>query len=275
MCGESHAAIFASIGEFDQIRARRPPIGAEIAGRAQRVNSAIMAGVRARGIFSLVILVLLAAVATVFALHLVPIPSLEDLRSHEQALAAYRARYPLRMAAIYGAIVVVFAALPLPGAEALAIAAGALFGLLEGTIMIALAGSIGACGAFLMGRWWFGDLAKRYLVGRFAGIADGLEREGAYYLFALRMIPAVPFFIVNVLMGATSLRLVTFYWITQIAVLPAVIAYVNAGRELGRIKSLSGIISPSVLASFALIGVLPLAARHGIAAWRRWRAGGK
>ncbi len=234
-----------------------------------------MAGVRARGIFSLVVLALVAFLAAALAFHLVPVPSLADLRAHEQALAAYRAHYPLQLAASYGAIVLVFAALPLPGAEALAIAAGALFGLVEGTIMIALAASMGACGAFLMGRWWFGDLARNTLAGRFEGIADALEREGAYYLFALRMIPAVPFFIVNVVMGATSLRLVTFYWVTQIAVLPAVIAYVNAGRALAEIKSLSGIVSPGVLASFAAIGILPLVARQAVAAWRRRRAGGK
>ncbi|MGH7069284.1 MAG: TVP38/TMEM64 family protein [Acetobacteraceae bacterium] len=230
-----------------------------------------MESVRTRAIIGALIIVLLATVASLFVLHVIRLPSFDDLRAHERALAAYRAQYPLRLAAIYGVVVVVVAALPLPGAEALAIAAGALFGLTEGIIMIALAVTIGACAAFLAGRWWLGDLAKRYLTGRFAGIADELEREGAYYLFALRMIPAVPFFLVNLLIGATSLRLVTFYSITQVAVLPTVIAYVNAGRALGRIESLAGIVSPSVLLSFAVIGILPLAGRHGIAAWRRWR----
>lgn len=230
-----------------------------------------MKSVRSRRIIGVLVVVLLAAVASLFVLHVIPLPSLEDLRRHEEALAAYRAHYPLRLAAMYGAAVVVVAALPLPGAEALAIAAGALFGLIEGTIMIALAATIGACAAFLMGRWWIGDLARRHMVGRLAGIADELEREGAYYLFALRMIPAVPFFLVNVLIGATRLKLSTFYWITQVAVLPTVIAYVNAGRALGRIESFAGIVSPGVLASFAVIGILPLAGRHGLAAWRRWR----
>ncbi|MGH7120480.1 MAG: TVP38/TMEM64 family protein [Acetobacteraceae bacterium] len=228
----------------------------------------------ARGIVGLVIVVVIAVVAAVLVLHPVRLPSIADLLAYEQALAAYRAHYPLRLAAIYGAIVFAVAALPLPGAEALTIAGGALFGLLEGTIMVALAASIGACAAFLMGRWWLGHVAKRYLVGRLEVIADSLEREGAYYLFALRMIPAVPFFLVNVLVGATSLRLSTFYWITQIAVLPTIIVYVNAGRALGQIKSFSGIISPQVLASFAVIGLLPLVSRHAIGAWRRRRSRG-
>ncbi|MGH7081646.1 MAG: TVP38/TMEM64 family protein [Acetobacteraceae bacterium] len=230
-----------------------------------------MKSVGSRTVLGVLVLVLLAAVVSLFVFHVISFPSLEDLRRHEQALVAYRAHYPLRLAAMYEAAVVLVAALPLPGAEALAIAAGALFGLIEGTIMIALAAAIGACVAFLMGRWWIGDLARRYMVGRLAGIADGLEREGAYYLFALRMIPAVPFFLVNVLIGATRLKLTTFYWITQLAVLPTVIAYVNAGRALGRIESFAGIVSPGVLASFAVIGILPLAGRHGLVAWRRWR----
>lgn len=234
-----------------------------------------MEDVRTYKISGLVLLALLAVLVAVFALHVLHLPSLADFRGHLKTLSDYRARYPIRLAVIYGAIVVAFAALPLPGAELLTVAAGALFGLVEGTIMIGLAASIGACGAFLMGRLWLGNFAKSYLVGRFAKIADSLEREGAYYLFALRMIPAVPFFIVNLLMGATSLRLVTFYWITQIAVLPAVIAYVNAGRALGEIKSLSGIVSPGVLISFAVIGLLPLVARHGYAAWRRRYRGDK
>lgn len=233
-----------------------------------------MAGVGTRAILGLVIAVLIAVVATTLVLHPVHLPTIAELRAYEEGLAAYRARYPLQVAAIYGAIVFAVAALPLPGAEALSIAAGALFGLLEGTIMVALAAGFGACVAFLMGRWWLGSLAKRYLVGRLEGIADRLEREGPYYLFALRMIPAVPFFLVNVLIGATSLRLVTFYWITQVAVLPTIIAYVNAGRALGQIKSFSGIVSPQVLASFAVIGILPLVTRHVIGAWRRRRSRG-
>ncbi|MDA8052046.1 MAG: VTT domain-containing protein [Rhodospirillales bacterium] len=228
---------------------------------------------RAKAITGVLVLLLLAGLAAAFALHLLPMPTLGDVRAHEEMLKAYGARHPLRLAGVYAAGVVVFGALPLPGAEVLAIGAGALFGLVEGTALIAIAGTIGACGAFLFGRWWLGDAVKRVLGGRFGGVAAGFEREGAFYLFALRLFPAVPFFVVNVLMGATRMRLVTFYWVSQVAMLPAILAYVNAGRALGHMKGMADILSPGVLASFAVIGILPLAARHGVAALRRRRVG--
>jgi uncharacterized membrane protein YdjX (TVP38/TMEM64 family) len=212
---------------------------------------------------------LLAALIAGLALHLVPMPSLAGLRAREHALAAYGAQHPVRLAGLFAIFVVVFTALPLPGAELLTIAAGALFGLVAGTVLVSFASTIGACGAFAMGRWWLRDAARRHLTAPLGAFMRGVEREGAFYLFALRMIPAFPFFIINVLMGVTSLRLATFYWVSQIGMLPATIAYVNAGRELGGLHSLSGIVSPGMLASFAVIGLLPLAARRLVAVLRR------
>jgi uncharacterized membrane protein YdjX (TVP38/TMEM64 family) len=212
---------------------------------------------------------LLAALITGLALHFMPMPTLAGLRTGERAVAAYGAQYPVRLAGLYLVFVAAFSALPLPGAELLTVGAGALFGLIEGTVLVSFASTIGACGAFLMGRWWLRDAARRLLTARLSALMRGVEREGALYLFAMRMIPAFPFFIINVLMGVTSLRMVTFYWVSQLGMLPATIAYVNAGRELGQLQSLSGILSPGVIISFVVIGLLPLAARRLLAVLRR------
>jgi uncharacterized membrane protein YdjX (TVP38/TMEM64 family) len=215
----------------------------------------------------------LAAFLAALTLHLLPMPSLAALRGHEDDLTAYGAAYPLRLAAIFVIAYVVLAPLPVPAAELLTVAAGTLFGLAEGVVLVSIAAMIGSCGAFLLGRFLLGRALRRRLAGRIAMVARGVEREGAFYLFALHMIPAMPFFIVNMAMGATSLRLATFCWVSQLGILPIVIAYVNAGIEIGRFHSLSGILSPGVLATFAVLGVLPLAARPLVATLRR-RIGG-
>jgi uncharacterized membrane protein YdjX (TVP38/TMEM64 family) len=215
-----------------------------------------------RHILAFVLAFAVAAFVAALSLHLLPMPSLAALHAHEHALAAYDAAHPLRLAAIFVFAYVALAPLPLPCAELLTISAGVLFGLLEGIVLVSLAAMIGSCGAFLLGRYLLGDIVRRHLAARSAAVAHGIEGQGAFYLFALHMIPAVPFFIVNMAMGATSLRLATFYWVSQLGILPIVIAYVNAGSEIGRFHSLAGILSPGVLATFAVIGLLPLAARR-------------
>jgi uncharacterized membrane protein YdjX (TVP38/TMEM64 family) len=221
---------------------------------------------RAAGL--LFVLVLAALVAAAF-LHRLPMPSLAWLHARERELAAYGARHPVRLATLYVIGYVAFATLPLPGAELLTIGAGAVFGLVEGTLLVSFAATIGSCGAFLFGRFLFRDAVQRRLGWQFGAFARGIEREGAFYLFALRLMPAIPFFVINVAMGATSLRLVTFYWVSQLGMLPAVIAYVNAGREMGRLESLSGILSPGMLVAFAILGLLPLAGHRLIRLLRR------
>jgi len=142
-----------------------------------------------------------------------------------------------------------------------------------GWLLATFAVTLGSCGAFLIGRFLLRGALRRHLQSRLTLLAQGLEREGAFYLFALRMIPAIPFFVVNVAMGATSLRLATFAWVSAIGMLPAVIAYVNAGRALGRLQSLSGILSPGILAAFAGLGLLPLVTRRLVLALRRRHSG--
>ena len=220
---------------------------------------------------SLIVLAVAALAAAALSRHL-PAPSLAGLKFHMRALAAFGAAHPIRAAGLFVVLCAFFSALPVPGAELLAVAAGTLFGLVEGTALVAFSVTLGSCGAFLIGRFLLRGAVRRHLQSRLAALGRGLEREGAFYLFALRMIPAIPFFVVNVAMGATSLRLATFAWVSAIGMLPAIAAYVNAGRMLGQLRSLSGILSPGLLASFAVLGLLPLAGRRVVLAWRRRRS---
>ncbi len=227
---------------------------------------------RGRRILALLMVLAVAALAAAAVTRHLPAPSLAGLKSHMHALEAFAAAHPARASALFVVLCTAFSALPLPGAELLAVAAGTLFGLIEGTALVAFSVTLGSCGAFLIGRFLLRGAVQRHLQSRLTALARGLEREGAFYLFALRMIPAIPFFVVNLAMGATSLRLATFAWVSAIGMLPAIAAYVNAGRMLGHLHSLTGILSPGILASFAVLGLLPLAARRLVLAWRRRRS---
>lgn len=214
---------------------------------------------------ALLIVASVAALAVKFA----PSLTLDSLRLHEQQVLAYRASHPVITAAAFAVLFIGYAALPLPGAEILSISAGALFGLGEGTLLVSFASSVGATIAFLISRSLFRDFVRRRFLAKARMLSQGIEEEGAFYLFALRLTPIVPFFLVNLLMGLTPLRLVTFYWVSQIGMLPATIAYVNAGLQLGHLDATSGILSAKMLLSFAALGLLPLVARHLVSALRR------
>lgn len=216
---------------------------------------------------------MMAGLLAVFVLWVLPFLSLASLGLYQRELLTYGATYPVELAAIFVALYVVFTALPLPGAGLLTIAAGALFGLVEGTVLVSFASSIGATLAFLLSRLCLRDLVRRRFEARMSILSRGIEKEGAFYLFALRLIPIVPFFLVNLLMGLTVLRPLTFFWVSQIGMLPATVAYVNAGLQLGQIRSMSDILSAQVLISFAVLGLLPLGARYLVETFRR-RAGG-
>lgn len=207
----------------------------------------------------------------VFVAWVLPFVSLASLEMHQRELLAYRAAYPVGTAAIFVGFFICFAALALPGAEVLTIAGGAIFGLVEGTVLVSFASTIGATLAFLLSRLLLRDMVRRRFAAKLSMVSRGIEEEGAFYLFALRLIPLIPFFLVDLLMGLTTLRPVTFYWVSQIGMLPGTIAYVNAGLQLGHIRSMSGILSPQVLLSFAALGLLPLSSRYLVRALRARR----
>ena len=159
------------------------------------------------------------------------------------------------------AIYIAMAALSLPGAAIMTLAAGAIFGLPVGLVLVSFASTIGATLACLLARYLFRDAVQNRF-GKYLGrINEGVEKDGAFYLFALRLVPAFPFFVINLAMALTPIRLWTFYWVSQVGMLAGTAVYVNAGKEIGRLESLGGILSPTLLISFALLGVFPIIAK--------------
>lgn len=182
-------------------------------------------------------------------------------QSREGFALYYEQHAPGVIAAYMGAYVMV-AALSLPGAAALSLLGGALFGFGVGTVAVSFASTMGATLACMASRYLLRDWVHQRMGARLGAINRGMEREGRFYLFTLRLIPIFPFFAVNLLMGLTRMPIRSFYWVSQLGMLPATMVYVNAGRELGRIESLSGVLSPGLIASFALLGIFPIAAKR-------------
>lgn len=158
----------------------------------------------------------------------------------------------------YMAVYILVTALSLPGAVVMTLAGGGFFGLGLGTLIVSIASTAGATLACLVARTLLRDWVQARFGEKLKTINAGMDREGGFYLFTLRLIPVFPFFIINLVMGLTSMRLVTFFWVSQLGMLPGTIVYVNAGKELAKIDSLSGILSPTLLASFAILGLFPI-----------------
>ncbi len=201
------------------------------------------------------------AIAAFFILDLGRFFTLDFFKSQQAAINGYFDANPLKTAAIFFAIYVAVTGLSLPGAALMTLVAGAIFGLLWGTVIVSFASSLGATLAFLASRFLFRQSVQARFGASLKTVNDGIERDGAFYLFALRLVPAFPFFVINLVMGLTPIRTRTFYWVSQIGMLAGTIVYVNAGTQLARIESLSGILSPTLLISFALLGIFPLVAR--------------
>jgi pyruvate/2-oxoglutarate dehydrogenase complex dihydrolipoamide dehydrogenase (E3) component/uncharacterized membrane protein YdjX (TVP38/TMEM64 family) len=196
----------------------------------------------------------------------------------KQAVAQWEAFYaenPLAVLAGFFAIYVAVTAASIPGAGIMTLAAGALFGVVTGTILVSFASTLGATLAFLSSRYVLRDTIEARFGERLKAINAGLERDGAFYLFSLRMIPAFPFFVVNLVMGLTRIRTWTYVWVSQVGMLLGTIAYVNAGTQLARIESTAGLISPTLIGSFVFLGIVPWLAKlvTGIIKRRRVYAG--
>ena len=209
----------------------------------------------------LLLLGIAALIATFFALDLQHYLTLENLKSQQTGIADYRQAHPMLAMALYAALYIAVTALSLPGATILTLAGGAVFGLLWGTLIVSFASSIGATLAFLTSRFLLRDWVKSRLSTRLQAIDEGVSRDGAFYLFTLRLVPLFPFFMINLAMGLTPIKTRTFYWVSQVGMLAGTLVYVNAGTQLAKIDSLSGILSPALLGSFALLGVFPLGAK--------------
>ncbi|WP_374616430.1 FAD-dependent oxidoreductase [Thauera aminoaromatica] len=209
----------------------------------------------------LLLLLVLALVAGFFASGLHRQLDLDTLKAGMAGFAAWRETSPILVAALYFAAYVAVTALSLPGAAVMTLAGGALFGLGWGLLIVSFASTIGATLAFLVSRHLLRDSVHARFGARLRAIDEGIARDGAFYLFSLRLVPAFPFFLINLLMGLTPIRTHTFYWVSQLGMLPGTLVYVNAGTELGAVDSLAGVLSPGLVASFVLLGLFPLLAR--------------
>ncbi len=190
---------------------------------------------------------------------------LQYLKAQQASIDAYFQHNPMLTAAIYFVVYVAVTALSLPGAAVMTLAGGAIFGLLWGTLLVSFASTTGATLAFLVSRFLLRDVIQQRFGDRLKAVNDGIKKDGAFYLFTLRLVPAFPFFVINLVMGLTPLATRTFYWVSQLGMLAGTLVYVNAGTQLARIESLNDILSPGLIASFTLLGIFPLIARKIVA----------
>jgi len=183
--------------------------------------------------------------------------TLPYIKASQEKFSLLYAGHQILVIAGYMVIYILVTSLSLPGATVMTLAGGALFGLCVGTVVVSFASTIGATLACFVSRFLLRDWVQATFGDRLKTINEGIEREGKFYLFTLRLIPAFPFFVINLVMGLTKMPLRTYYWVSQLGMLPATIVYVNAGKELARIQSLSGILSPRLIFSFVLLGLFP------------------
>ena len=212
-----------------------------------------------------VLLLVVMLIAGFFIFGLDQYFTLQYMQSQRQEFIRYFHDHQALTIAVYFVVYVAVTALSLPGAALMTIVAGAIFGLLIGTVVVSFASSIGATLAFLVTRFLLRDYvqekAQQKFSDKLSAINKGIEKEGSFYLFTLRLIPVFPFFLINLLMALTPIKTRQFYLVSQVGMLAGTIVYVNAGSELASLHSLSGILSPSLLLSFALLGVFPLLAK--------------
>ncbi|MBL8303992.1 MAG: FAD-dependent oxidoreductase [Ideonella sp.] len=224
------------------------------------------------------ILGLAALVGLFFAFGLDRYFTLDYLKQSQAQFAALYAERPVMVVAVFFAVYVAATALSLPGAAILTLAGGAMFGLLLGTVVVSFASSLGATLAFLASRYVLRDSVQARFANRLADIDRGIEKDGAFYLVTLRLVPLIPFFVINLVMGLTRMKAGVFYLASQIGMLAGTVVYVNAGTQLARIDSLGAIVSPGLLGSFVLLGLFPLIAKklvdmvRGRRVYARWAA---
>ena len=213
-----------------------------------------------------VIAVIVVAIVAFAWLDLGRFLDLEHLKSRQADIDAFYREHPLAVLGAYFVAYVAITGLSLPGAAIMTLAGGAVFGLLWGTVVVSFASTLGATVAFIVSRYILRDGIQRRYGDRLKTINAGVERDGGFYLFTLRLVPAFPFFIINLVMGLTPMRTITFALVSQLGMLPGTIVFVNAGTQLGRIESLQGILSPTLIGSFVLLGVFPLVAKWVVGA---------
>jgi len=214
--------------------------------------------------------VLACLVAAFFLLDLNRYFTLDYIKQSRDSFGAFYAQNRILTIVVYMLLYIAVTALSLPGATVMTLVGGALFGFVTGLIAVSFASTIGATLACFVSRYLLRNWVENKFGDKLDAINAGLEKEGAFYLFTLRLIPVFPFFAINLLMGLTRMKLLTFYWVSQIGMLAGTAVYVNAGKELGKIESLSGILSPTLIVSFVILGLFPLAVKK-IVSWYKSR----
>jgi len=219
----------------------------------------------------LVLVLAVIGVAVLFRVyHLERYLSLPYMNASQARFASLYGARPLLVVGAYMGVYVLVTALSLPGAAVLTLAGGALFGFWTALSAVSFASTIGATLACFTARFVLRDWVQTKFEGRLAAINEGVRREGAFYLFTLRLVPVFPFFVINLVMGLTPMHLRTFYWVSQVGMLPGTMVYVHAGKELGKIESLAGILSPGLILSFVMLGLFPIAVKR-LLGWYRGR----
>ena len=220
------------------------------------------------------IIIILVVVLAIFAFIFFDVGemlTLENLKNQQQVIDARYQASPLIVILVYFLIYVAATALSIPGAAILTLAGGAIFGVVTGTIIVSFASTVGATLAFLGSRYLFRDWVQARFGDRLKALNEGMARDGAFYLFSLRLVPVFPFFLINLLMGLTPIRTWTYFWVSQLGMLLATIVYVNAGTQIARIDALSDIVSPTLLGSFAALALTPWIGKWIVALVKRRR----
>ncbi len=220
---------------------------------------------------AILVLALLGALVAYFVFDLGQILSLENFKASQADIVAAKDANPVLYLPGFFILYVAVTGLSIPGAAIMTLIAGALFGVLVGTIIVSFASTIGATLAFLSARFVLRDWVQGKFGERLRAIDEGLEKDGAFYLFTLRLIPVFPFFVINLLMGLTRIKTRTFFWVSQLGMLPATIVFVNAGTQISLIESTAGLLSPTLIASFVALALFPWAAKGIVALVQRSR----
>jgi len=187
--------------------------------------------------------------------------SLEFMQAQLGAISEYRQSSPLKSVVVFSAIYIAATAASIPGALVLTLLGGAIFGFFLGTAVVAISATVGATIAFLLSRYLFNDLVKEKMGERLTKIRESFSKEGAMYLFSMRLVPVFPFFAINLLMGLTPIKTSTYAFASLIGMLPGTMAFINAGTQLSKLQSLKGLLSPAIIASFLLLAVFPYIAK--------------
>ena len=223
----------------------------------------------------LVATALLALIAVFFAFDLGQYFRLDFFKSKQAVIEQFRRENPFVAGGVFFVAYIAITSVSVPGAAVMNLVGGAVFGVFWGTLLASFAASLGATAAFLSSRFLFRDALRRRFGERLHAIDAGLEREGAFYLFGLRLLPVFPYVLVNLLMGLTPIRTRVFYAVSQLGMLPATLVYANAGTQIATIGSLAEVLSPGLIGSLVLLGTFPLVARYAVEAVkaRRQREG--